>query len=137
MPPGGRKRRYQDGGVELYDDGRFLTVTGHALPTGRRTLVDQQVAIEAVHARIFGPSEITLAAIPTFRTVLRDLLLPPAPLIPERSPRNSPRLRLRALPGPSVLRAPAARRPARLHRPPGTRQPFGPMQSQRRLDVRP
>jgi putative DNA primase/helicase len=30
LPPGRRKVKYQDGTVEMYDDGRFLTITGVA-----------------------------------------------------------------------------------------------------------
>jgi hypothetical protein len=75
LPPGGRKRTYADGVVEMYDDGRFLTITGHAIPPGRHKLIDLQVDIEALHARIFGPSGVGLAAITTRRTG-RSLELP-------------------------------------------------------------
>lgn len=54
LPPGGRRK----GKVEMYDDGRFFTVTGRHLagtPTG---VAERQVELEALHAEIFGSSAV-------------------------------------------------------------------------------
>jgi len=49
LPPGGRKR----GSIEMYESGRYLTVTGHHYPRSPRTIEPQQDAIEALHKRVF------------------------------------------------------------------------------------
>ncbi|MEW6635612.1 MAG: DUF3987 domain-containing protein [Actinomycetota bacterium] len=53
LPPGGRRK----GRVEMYDRGRFFTVTGRHLPGTPRSIEDRQAEIEALHARLFPPSE--------------------------------------------------------------------------------
>lgn len=50
LPGGGRKRA----GIEIYDGGRFLTVTGAHLTGTPRTLEERTPAIAALHARLFG-----------------------------------------------------------------------------------
>src|SRR5690606_37373144 len=50
LPTGGRKT----GDVEMYDDGRYLTITGQC---GRRTSIEyRQAELEAFHADTFPPS---------------------------------------------------------------------------------
>jgi putative DNA primase/helicase len=51
LPPGGRKR----GNLEVYDQARYITLTGHLY--GGRTLpiADRQVEVDATHAQIFAP----------------------------------------------------------------------------------
>ena len=51
LPSGGRKR----GNVEMYDSGRYLTVTGWHLEGTPDDIKDRQAKIEAVHAEVFGP----------------------------------------------------------------------------------
>jgi hypothetical protein len=50
-PAGGCRR----GTVEMYDTGRFLTITGHWVERTPPTIRERQPALEAVHARIFPP----------------------------------------------------------------------------------
>lgn len=59
LPPSGRKR----GDVEMYDRGRFFTMTGHQLDGTPSTVGYRPDAVLAVHAGVFGsqPSE-TLSA---------------------------------------------------------------------------
>ncbi len=52
LPPGGNRRSL----TELYDRGRYFTLTGHHLPHTPRTLEDRQTQLAALHARIFGAS---------------------------------------------------------------------------------
>ncbi len=55
LPPGGRKATGQ--GVELYDSGRYFTVTGNHL-TGTATTIEKRAKqLAALHARIFTPPE--------------------------------------------------------------------------------
>jgi primase-polymerase (primpol)-like protein len=53
LPAAGRKR----GNVELYDDGRFLTVTGRHLAGTPTTIENRQDEILAVHAKYDAPPE--------------------------------------------------------------------------------
>jgi primase-polymerase (primpol)-like protein len=48
--PEGRRR---NGRVEMYDRGRFFTVTGNHLPGTRRSVEDRQEQIDALHAHLF------------------------------------------------------------------------------------
>jgi hypothetical protein len=50
LPPGRRKV----GDLELYDDARFLTVTGHHLSGTRATVEQRDRALRDLHARYFG-----------------------------------------------------------------------------------
>src|SRR5262249_2719907 len=50
LPPGGRRK----GKVEVYSDGRFLTVTGHALPGSPAAVEDRAGEVAALHAELFG-----------------------------------------------------------------------------------
>lgn len=52
--PEGRRR---NGKMEMYDRGRFFTVTGDHLPGAPRVIEDRQEQIDALHARLF-PSEL-------------------------------------------------------------------------------
>lgn len=54
LPQGGRRK----GKVEMYEDGRYLTVTGHRF-NGHDALADITTEIAAVHARIFGKAATT------------------------------------------------------------------------------
>ena len=49
LPPTGRKR----GPIEMYDQARYLTVTGHRLPLTPTTIEYRQLEIQALHQRIF------------------------------------------------------------------------------------
>ena len=50
LPPGGRKK----GGVELYNQGRFFTVTGWHVPSTPPTIDARQEAVTRLHAQVFG-----------------------------------------------------------------------------------
>jgi putative DNA primase/helicase len=50
LPPHGRKK----GPVEVYDDLRFLTLTGHALPDTTMTIERQQDELVTFHREVFG-----------------------------------------------------------------------------------
>jgi primase-polymerase (primpol)-like protein len=49
LPFGGRKR----GSIEMYESGRYLTVTGQQYQKSPRTIKYRQDAIEALHKRVF------------------------------------------------------------------------------------
>jgi primase-polymerase (primpol)-like protein len=51
LPPGGRKR----GNVEMYETGRFLTVTGQHLPGTPENVPERQAEVEAMHALVWPP----------------------------------------------------------------------------------
>lgn len=52
--PGDRcKTGYEDGAVEIYDQRRFFTVTGHLLNCAGREVTDSQEALDAIYARVF------------------------------------------------------------------------------------
>ena len=53
LPPGGRHK----GQVEMYDRGRFLTVTGQHLPGTPKKIVERQAEVEGLHSKIFGFTE--------------------------------------------------------------------------------
>ena len=52
MPSGGRKNSR----VEMYDEGRYITVTGHHLTDTPLAIEDRQSQLEALHIRVFGAS---------------------------------------------------------------------------------
>lgn len=53
--PGGRCRKgYHDGGVEMYDSGRFFTVTSHRLDFVSADVESRQEGLEAIYRLIFG-----------------------------------------------------------------------------------
>ena len=51
LPPGGRKR----GPIEMYDSGRYLTITGHHRAKTPLTIESRQDGIAALHSRVFAP----------------------------------------------------------------------------------
>jgi putative DNA primase/helicase len=53
LPPGGRKRGY----VEMYDDKRFLVMTGQHLPETPVTINERQAQIDALHAEVWPTKE--------------------------------------------------------------------------------
>jgi putative DNA primase/helicase len=53
LPPGRRR----DGQIELYDSGRYLTITGDHVAGTPATIEDRQTEIEALHARLFPAKE--------------------------------------------------------------------------------
>lgn len=58
LPPGGNRKTFPCGlGIELYDRGRFFTVTGHHLPPTPAAIADRQAELEALHRQIFGAKE--------------------------------------------------------------------------------
>ena len=50
VPPGGRRK----GQVEVYDSGRFFTVTGTHLPGTPKRIEERQAEVEILHRKIFG-----------------------------------------------------------------------------------
>ncbi|MBN1975953.1 MAG: DNA primase [Anaerolineae bacterium] len=54
LPPGRRR----DGQIELYDAGRYLTITGNHVPGTPATIEDRQAELEALHARLFPAPEM-------------------------------------------------------------------------------
>jgi len=54
IPPGGSRKRMDDGELELYCKKRFFTITGQRLAGTPETVQQRQVEIEALHARLFG-----------------------------------------------------------------------------------
>ena len=55
LPPGGRKK----GDVEMYDEGHYLTLTGHHIAGTPTTIESRQAEIEALHGEVFGKPEAT------------------------------------------------------------------------------
>lgn len=53
LPPGRRRK----GQVEMYDTGRFFTVTGHRLPGMPTGVTERTEQLAALHRRVFGPAE--------------------------------------------------------------------------------
>jgi primase-polymerase (primpol)-like protein len=51
LPPGHRCR---DGNVEIYSTGRYLTVTGRQLTSGKDTIEERQEELLAWHGEVFG-----------------------------------------------------------------------------------
>jgi putative DNA primase/helicase len=51
------KTAFQDGEVEMYDQGRFFTVTGNHLANTPTAVRARQDAIDAIYARVFGPAK--------------------------------------------------------------------------------
>jgi putative DNA primase/helicase len=47
----------RNGKVEMYDRGRFFTVTGRRLPGTSHLIEDRQVQVSALHARLFPPRQ--------------------------------------------------------------------------------
>ncbi|MFO8053874.1 MAG: hypothetical protein R6U19_01750 [Bacteroidales bacterium] len=50
LPPDGRKNE----GIEVYQDGRFLTITGHWFNHGLLLIASRRDTVNAIHAKIFG-----------------------------------------------------------------------------------
>src|SRR5215218_5561384 len=50
LPPGGRRK----GQIELYNSGRFFTVTGQHLPGTPKKIIERQVEIDVLHRELFG-----------------------------------------------------------------------------------
>jgi hypothetical protein len=50
LPPGPRRRN----GIEMYDGGRYLTVTGQVLPNHARPIEQRTGLLEAIWQRVFG-----------------------------------------------------------------------------------
>jgi primase-polymerase (primpol)-like protein len=75
LPPAGRRR----GQVELYERGRYLTVTGHQIDGTPPTVEGRQTAVARLHEAVFGASgpEAEQAR----RTARHDLYLSDAELI--------------------------------------------------------
>jgi putative DNA primase/helicase len=58
LPTGGRNKRLSETeGIELYDAGKFLTVTGHHFTETPATIEQRQAELTAIHARIFAKPE--------------------------------------------------------------------------------
>jgi len=83
LPPTGRKR----GPIEMYDQARYLTVTGHRLPLTPRTIKYRQLEIQALHQRIFHKR--TQPPAPT--TVVKGTLDDEQLIIKASQAKNGPR----------------------------------------------
>lgn len=70
LPPGGRKR----GNVEIYDSGRYVTITGCVLG-GRNQVHERTAEIAAVHSRVF-PAPVSITRAPRQAPAMSDLSLP-------------------------------------------------------------
>jgi putative DNA primase/helicase len=68
LPPG----RSRAGRVEMYDRGRFFTMTGHHLDSTPDAPQERQGALAALHARIFPAEPPRLAVVPTMGVNLAD-----------------------------------------------------------------
>lgn len=79
LPPTGRRK----GNVEMYDSGRFVTITGNHVPGTPKAIMDCQRQVHEVHRRFIGK-----AADPGERAAIT----PPAP--PSPPARNLPTSRL-------------------------------------------
>jgi len=55
--------RYQTGSVEVYDSGRYFTVTGEHVPGTLSKIEDRQVELTAVYSDVFGQVESTPAPV--------------------------------------------------------------------------
>lgn len=55
LPPGNPRKR--KGQVEMYDSGRFFTVTGHSLPDTPPDVRERGAELAALHRRIFGEGD--------------------------------------------------------------------------------
>lgn len=55
LPPGRRHK----GRVEMYDSGRFFTVTGHRLPGAPAGLLERMEQLAALHRRVFGDAWVS------------------------------------------------------------------------------
>ncbi|MCG3180457.1 MAG: hypothetical protein BIFFINMI_02818 [Phycisphaerae bacterium] len=63
--PGNRCRKgYHDGEVEIYDTGRFFTVTGQRLDGVSADVEDRQGQLDALYVEVFGPPQAAAAAAP-------------------------------------------------------------------------
>jgi hypothetical protein len=82
LPPGGRRR----GAVEMYDAGRFFTVTGRHVPGTPWTLEERTAALAVVHARYLGVPAAPPAAAAVRGAWLGDRRRParPGPWCPQR-----------------------------------------------------
>jgi len=57
VKPGGRCRTAHEGGeVEIYDRGRFFTVTGNVLENISPDVEQRQSQVDALYAKVFGPT---------------------------------------------------------------------------------
>ncbi len=75
LPPGGRKR----GDTEMYENGRFLTVTGRRLPVAPASVNARQDELAAFHAEVFPP--VVPKAEPRHNTTVTADLLADAELL--------------------------------------------------------
>jgi DNA-binding transcriptional ArsR family regulator len=59
LPAGGNRKQFSCGlGIELYDRGRFFTVTGHHLPGTPTAVENRQAELEALHRKIFFGAQV-------------------------------------------------------------------------------
>ena len=56
LPPGGRRK----GPIELYDCGRYFTMTADPLPGTREEIAERQREIAALHAELFGAADLVV-----------------------------------------------------------------------------
>lgn len=64
--------RCKHGPVEMYDQARFLTVTGHLVPDSLGVIRDRQHELNAVHTRLFPLPATSPAAAPSPRCIDDD-----------------------------------------------------------------
>lgn len=67
--PGSRRR---NGNVEMYQDGRFFTMTGNHFKDSPTTIEDRQKEIKSFYYNVFGTEEINSKPVETKPTLLSD-----------------------------------------------------------------
>jgi putative DNA primase/helicase len=68
LPPGRRRTA----GIELYDGGRFFTVTGQHVPGTPSTIEERTLVLAAVHGRLFPPSTSEMSTRATIGPAVLD-----------------------------------------------------------------
>ncbi|MCK4849709.1 MAG: hypothetical protein KAT11_00080 [Phycisphaerae bacterium] len=57
IPGSNHKKHVEDGAFEIYDQGRYFTVTGNHYPGTPKTIEPGQVQIDAIYAKMFPPPD--------------------------------------------------------------------------------
>ena len=83
LPADGTRRKYEDGEIELYDWGRYFTVTGDRWHSAPPAVNEAQAQIEALYKKLVPPKEVPKSA-PASATladqaIIEKLLSEPGP----------------------------------------------------------
>ena len=65
----GHRKGWRDGAIEMYERGRFFTVTGNRYGSHPSSLADQQPQIDGLYRMVFGDSAAVVAAPPPVAVV--------------------------------------------------------------------